>query len=83
MTGKDNHDGNGYYSSGTVSGISSDAAGTAPIYTKSSEETAYDTGTYVADLKRILHADIFPDRHEQCQAVPLKVPEVMPDAEQL
>ena len=37
----------------------------------------------VADLKRILHADIFPDRHEQCQAVPLKVPEVMPDAEQL
>lgn len=30
MTGKDNHDGNGYYSSGTVSGISSDAAGTAP-----------------------------------------------------
>ena len=30
------------------------------IYTKSSEETAYDTGTYVADLKRILHADIFP-----------------------
>ena len=58
---------------------------TAPteIYTKSSEETAYNTGTYVADLKRILHADIFPDRHEQCQAVPLKVPEVMPDAEQL
>ena len=53
------------------------------IYTKSSEETAYDTGTYVADLKRILHADIFPDRHEQCQAVLLKVPEVMPDAEQL
>ena len=39
--------------------------------------------TDVADLKRILHADIFPDRHERCPAEPLKVPEVMPDAEQL
>ena len=29
MTGKDNHNGNGFYPSGTVSGISSDAAGTA------------------------------------------------------
>ena len=53
------------------------------IYTKCSEETAYDTGTYVADLMRILHADIFPDRHEQRPVMPMKVPEVMPDAEQL
>ena len=33
-----------------------------------------------ADSARLIS---FLNRHEQCPAVPLKVPEVMPDAEQL
>ena len=53
------------------------------IYTKCSEEVAYDTGTYVADLMRILHPDRFPAPPTQRPVMPMKVPEVMPDAEQL
>ena len=53
------------------------------IYTKCSEKTAYETGAYVADLMRILHPDRFPTPPAQCPAMPVKVPEVMPDAEQL
>ena len=53
------------------------------IYTKCSEEAAYDTGTYVADLMRILHPDSFPAPPAQRPVMPMKVPEVMPDAEQL
>lgn len=30
------------------------------IYTKCSEEVAYDTGTYVADLMRICTLTVFP-----------------------
>lgn len=41
------------------------------IYTKCSEETAYDTGTYVADLMRILHSDRFPTPPAQGQAMPI------------
>lgn len=51
------------------------------IYTKCSEEVAYDTGTYVADLMRILHPDRFPAPPTQRPVMPMKVPEVMPDAE--
>ena len=56
---------------------------TNEIYTKCSEEVAYDTGTYVADLMRILHPDRFPAPPTQRPVMPMKVPEVMPDAEQL
>lgn len=48
------------------------------IYTKCSEEVAYDTGTYVADLMRILHPDRFPAPPTQRPVMPMKVPEVMP-----
>ena len=42
------------------------------IYTKCSE-----------DLMRILHPDRFPAPPTQRPVMPMKVPEVMPDAEQL
>lgn len=45
------------------------------IYTKCSEEAA--------DLMRILHPDSFPAPPAQRPVMPMKVPEVMPDAEQL
>ena len=53
------------------------------IYTKCSDEAAYNTGTYVADLMRILHPDRFPAPPTERPVMPMKVPEVMPDAEQL
>ena len=45
------------------------------IYTKCSEEVAYDTGTYVADLMRILHPDRFPAPPTQRPVMPMKVPD--------
>lgn len=41
------------------------------IYTKCSEEVAYDTGTYVADLMRILHPDRFPAPPTQRPVMPM------------
>lgn len=43
------------------------------IYTKCRKEGAYAAGTFTEDMMKMLHP-------AQCPEMPMKVPEVMPDA---
>lgn len=53
------------------------------LYTKCRKDGVYAAGIFIEDMMKMLHPDLMPEPSAQCQAVPLKVPEVMPDAEQL
>lgn len=53
------------------------------IYTKCRKDGVYAAGIFIEDMMKMLHPDLMPVPPEQSPAVPLKVPEVMPDAEQL
>lgn len=50
------------------------------IYTKCRKEGAYAAGTFTEDMMKMLHPDLMPMPPAQCPAMPMKVPEVMPDA---
>ena len=50
------------------------------IYTKCRKEGAYAAGTFTEDMMKLLHPDLMPMPPAQCPAMPMKVPEVMPDA---
>lgn len=50
------------------------------IYTKCRKEGAYAAGTFTEDMMKMLHPDLMPMHPAQCPEMPMKVPEVMPDA---
>ena len=50
------------------------------IYTKCRKEGAYAAGTFTEDMMKMLHPDLMPMPPVQCPAMPMKVPEGMPDA---
>lgn len=53
------------------------------LYTKCRKDGVYAAGIFIEDMMKMLHPDLMPEPSAQSPAVLLKVPEVMPDAEQL
>jgi len=53
------------------------------IYTKCSKDGVYAAGIFIEDMMKMLHPDLMPVPTAQSPAMPVKAPEVMPDAEQL